>query len=343
MNNIEFRLYNRLNSSFFDLIKGYQEPKQTKGFGMLLSSSPEAFKAFLSMIFPNDRAKVTTLIKARCVIDCESIQQMETTNSYRADIIFRFYDGVRPICAIFLEAKSISIVGQAHKITEQVKKYLGSFKVLSDFDDIRVVLLTRNKIPCSDEMLSITWGDILERFKPIAKTDKLVNDYCSFLTGISGAMKFYEKEVISIPANKTIDYVEDKEVAIYECPEGRRPYTALHKKALFLAFRGRKGVTKKLYKIEDKVVMRLDNNDALDALDNIKAGYKERLKEYIKRAAPLRPNEEKQIFFLDLGASITLPYPALPGAQNNSNYPSYNIADFFQKPDDEGCVNLPHK
>lgn len=342
MSNTEFRLYNRLNSSFFDLIEGHQEPKQTKGLGLLLSSSTEALKTFLSIIYPNDRLKIKTLLKARCVIDCESRQNITESNNYRADIILRFYDGIIPLRAIFIEAKSVSIVAKSYKITEQVQSYLKSFQILSEFKDIDVVLLTRNRIICSDKkMLSLTWSDILERFIPLAETDKLIKDYCSFLTNIKGSMKFYEKEVISIPTNKTLEYVEDSEIAIYECPEGRRPYTALHKQALFFAFRGQKGVIDKLYKISDKVVMRLDENDAIDALDNICAGYAQRMRRYLEKANPTI-NEEKQVFFINLDACITLEKPAIPGAQNNSYYSSYNIADFFRKTEGEYIV-LPHK
>ncbi len=47
---MEFRLYNKPSCSFFDLIEGQNEPKQTKGLGLLLAKSHTALRHFLLML-----------------------------------------------------------------------------------------------------------------------------------------------------------------------------------------------------------------------------------------------------------------------------------------------------
>lgn len=355
MSKTEFRLYGNLNSSYFDLVSGKSEPQQTKGLGLLLSKSPLALEIFLHLLFPMQHIK--KFLNMRCIVDCEARQKEESEDrkSKRADIIIRFFDGFMPHCAIVVEAKGWDKSAKEKQVLEQVINYCDKFKILKEFENkIIAVTLTANPILSSqdkfknvEKIINITWKDLVNRLiKYNSAKNKfereLIEDYCNYLLNINGNMKFYEKEIISVPTAKTIEFVEDKDIAVYECPEGRPPYTALHRLSLFLAFRGEKGVVNKLYKISDKVVMRLDDNEAIDALDSICIGYASRLRKYLEKAKP-DISEEKQIFFIDYEASITLRHPAIPGKQNNCYYPSYNIADFFRQPDDNGYVILPHK
>lgn len=359
----EFRLYGKLNSSYFDLISGEKEPQQTKGLGLLLSKSPTALEIFLRLLFP--RQHINKLLNMRCVIDCEAIQKEEskTNKSKRADIIIRFYDGFIPYSAIIVEAKGWNKKASEEQVLNQVIDYCEKFKILGDFNGrITAVTLTSTPIlSCrykfrniKGKPINITWIDLVNRFiednNSKNKVEKeLIEDYCNYLLKIGGYMKFYEKEVISIPTQKTIQYVENNEIALYECPNDRRPYTALHKTALYLTFRANEGIATKLYKVSDRIVLRFGDKEALQALDNIQPGYTERLKKYIENVAHTNSvqadwwEEEKQVFFINHNASIELPNPTKPYAQNNTNYPSYYIADYFQKPNSDGYVILPAK
>ena len=64
----EFRLYNKLNCTIFDLI-GDKEPDQTKGLGYLLYYSPEAMKLFLNLIFPGEKKRMKELIESKWIIE----------------------------------------------------------------------------------------------------------------------------------------------------------------------------------------------------------------------------------------------------------------------------------
>ena len=359
----EFRLYGKLYSSYFDLVSGKNEPQQTKGLGLLLSKSPKALGIFLRLLFP--RQHIDNLLSMRCVIDCEAIQKEESeeNRSKRADIIIRFYDGFKPHRAIIVEAKGWDKKAEERQVLNQVVDYCEKFKILGEFNEsITIATLTSNPILSYQydfknikvRPINITWIDLVNRFIEDSNSESLVEkelieDYCSYLLKIGGYMKFYEKEVISIPTQKTIQYVEDNDIALYECPNNRRPYTALHKTALYLTFRAKGGVATKLYKVSDRIVLRFGDNDALQALDSIQPGYTDRMKKYIEQIASANSvqddwwNEEKQVFFINHSASIELPNPTKPYAQNNTNYPSYYIADFFQKPNTEGYVILPAK
>ena len=321
-----------------------------------------ALEILLHQLFP--RKDVKNLLKMRCVIDCEAIQKEDngTNESNRADIIIRFFNGFIPHNAIVLEAKGWGKKANEEQITNQIINYCEKFEILKEFaDKIIAVTLTSNRILSHQEeyknvkdVKNITWIDLVNRLIEDNKAKntlekELIKDYCNYLLKIGNNMKFYEKEVISIPTQKTIQYVENNDIALYECPNDRRPYTALHKTALYLTFRAKGGVATQLYKVSDRVVLRFGDEEALIALDSIQMGYTERLKKYIEQITNASSyqddwwNKEKQVFFIDHKASIKLPNPTKPHAQNNTNYPSYTIADYFQKPNADGYVILPAK
>ena len=60
-------------------------------------------------------------------------------------------------------------------------------------------------------------------------------------------MKFYEEEVVSIPASKGIDAVS--KYGVYACPLKKR-YN--YKRSLYLAFREKGGLMRKLYKLRER-------------------------------------------------------------------------------------------
>ena len=87
-------------------------------------------------------------------------------------------------------------------------------------------------------------------------------DYYSFLIGVSKEMNYYEKEVLSIPAGKSIDFV--KKHLIYECPN-----TTLYnyKKSIFICFReSGGGQMDMLYKLDEIVIFDRADEDSADRL-----------------------------------------------------------------------------
>jgi hypothetical protein len=185
-------------------------------------------------------------------------------------------------------------------------------------------------------IISITWNDVIDAFSKI-KDNTLIIDFCNYLFKINGAMKFYEEDVLSIPASNTIDEVE--KFGIYECPNNSN-YSGYDKRTLYLSFRAKKGISNKLYKVNDVIPVTLGDNRAIEALDNVCNGYADRLKQYIaaRQDKGLNTSEEKLVFFLNLNESINLPYPSKPAGRNNTYKKCYSLSKYFGTPNADGYV-----
>lgn len=96
---MEFRRYDKLNCSFFDLIDGDLEPKQTMALGYLLAESQLALTMLLRLL----KIKVSY---DNYIVDCEA-QRKDVSNNDRIDILIRFYKNYWPQLAIIIEAKSV--------------------------------------------------------------------------------------------------------------------------------------------------------------------------------------------------------------------------------------------
>jgi hypothetical protein len=105
-----------------------------------------------------------------------------------------------------------------------------------------------------NNFVSIAWSDVINKLYYLnRKDDVLLTDYFNFITNIRGGMKFYEREVFSIP---TADWSNEavNKYNVYECPNSGR-YLIKHK-PLYLAFRkSGGGEMDKLYKIEDIIIL----------------------------------------------------------------------------------------
>ena len=99
-----FRLYNRANSSYFDLIEGNTETKQTKSLGLLLSKSSLALESFFILLKRSDKHVFIPELKTihKIIIDCEL---KSPNNESRIDILIRLYTNKEPIAAYVIETK----------------------------------------------------------------------------------------------------------------------------------------------------------------------------------------------------------------------------------------------
>lgn len=332
-----FRLYNSLHSSFFDLISGDKETQQTKGLGLLLSKSQVALKAFLEL--PAIKSKVGKINfdqQSKLIVNCELVSQTE--KKYRADIVLRFYINDRPWKALLIEAKSINKGTSVYETNKQIENYITkkSFKELGEFGD-ECYGVTLTKYPSytkHDNLTSITWSDLIKAFyKARSKKHDLLNDYFSFLTNINGTMKFYEKEVFSIPTAKWSSEAINN-FHVYECPNSGK--YLIKYKPLFLTFRNSGGgEMEKLYKVDDVIILNFkkdydtflnDPNYAPEISGKVK-GYVEYLME--KGIWGGLPSDEKQVFILSENA-IELKNKPKP-AKNNSFRAYYKLADLLNE------------
>lgn len=337
MKNI-FRLNSFMNSSYFDLITGDKETKQTKGLGLLLSKSEIALKAFLDI--PAIKSKVGEIdIKdlSRLIVNCELTSNKD--NKFRADIVLRFYKDGQPFKALLIEAKSINKGTSVSATNAQIENYIENkaFEELKVFGD-NSFGITLTKLPSyitHNSLVSITWEDIIKAFyKVLPKQDNLLNDYFNFLTNINGTMKFYEKEVLSIPTRKASeDLLND--LLIYECPnEGR--YLIKHK-PLYITFRkSGGGEMDKLFKVEKVIILNFhEDYETFLKDESYIIDYRNRVKGYVDYLIDNKlwielPHDDKQVFILSENV-IELKNSPKPKNGNNSFRAYYELADILSK------------
>lgn len=351
---MEYRLYNKLNCSFFDLI-GDKEPDQTKGLGYLLAKSSVAMELLLKLISTLPK-EIKELMKMRWVVDCELQQKQQNRQSLRADVVIRFYDKHSPYKAIVIEAKSASKINLAiDSVFNQVEKYRNEFRVLNQFTKENIVLVTLTNITKYESnkrhVISITWQDIRKVFSEYYQTHNtidstIIKDYITYINKIQGTMNFYDAEILSIPAGWSIDFVRDPECGIYECPVIGKYKSRGEKHPLYVAFRerGNHGRITHLYKIQDIVSLDLDDNDAIDSLaSTLQEGQplypqiKNKI-EYYKTKHPTYGKGLKWVFIIDRENSIELPFPVEydSSIRGLATHTYLTLNEVIRKPD-PGC------
>lgn len=209
----EFRRYDKINCSLFDLISGDLEPKQTMALGYLLANSEAALKVLLKCV----NIKVKKYDKY--IVNCEA-QTKQQNNNGRIDILILFYKSYKLVRAIIIEAKSVSANSNSNNAQNQLKKYANGFK------NETKVSLTRNAVTfVNGNIVSLSWSKLISMLHNKAKPKnkdvhererELINNFINFIINIKGSMEYYEEEILSIAAGKTIEAIEAS--GIYECP-----------------------------------------------------------------------------------------------------------------------------
>lgn len=331
-----FRLYNRINSSVFDLIAGDREVQQTQGLGLTLAKSDVALRAFLSIPkIRNFSDKFQVRKIDRLVVNCELISAERS----RADIVLRFYSKDQPLFAIVVEAKSVNKNRSPDAAMIQLQQYLTahSFQELEEFKGhcYGVSLTKFSSAKTLENIVSVSWEDVIETFFRNMQSDDtgLLSDYFNFLTNIRGTMKFYEREVYSIPTvSWSFEAIE--RFNVYECPnEGMY---VIKYKPLFLAFRkSNGGIMERLHPVETIIVLNFKESyqTFLQDEESYPADIRERVKKYVDfmisqgRWTEL-PSDTKQVFLL---ASHKIDLPKKPRPRvNNSFRAYYTLADVLE-------------
>ena len=232
---MEFRKYDKLNCTLFDLISGDLEPKQTIALGFLLAKSNVALKRFLKL--------TKCVIKYdKVIVDCEA-QRKQINNNDRIDILLRFYHHNNPQKALIVEAKSAKANISAQLAATQATKYIYGFSQLNNFAaNIETISLTR-EVKNITQSISISWSELITNLFEVSSKDKLIKDFINFFLNIKGSMKYYDEEILSIPAKDTYDAIMKS--GIYECPNDYKS----RKRSLFITFRAEKGRMDLLYKL----------------------------------------------------------------------------------------------
>jgi hypothetical protein len=160
-------------------------------------------------------------------------------------------------------------------------------------------------------------------------------------------MKFYEKEVASIPAAKSLPAIEATH--IYECPFN---YKKLKQNPLYLAFReGKGGCMKCLYSVDEVFRIEFKNeyyefmkHKQFDSPNdpNYDAKIKNKIKKYVEfqgwEAKGFDIDDPIKKVFVLSDKVIKFPGPDYPRPKsNNLQWPYYDLADMF---DDEKKLQL---
>lgn len=317
----EFRKYDKINCTIFDLIGGDLEPKQTMALGYLFSKSRSALNAFLKLI----GVKVTF---DKCIVDCEP-RRNEEDNNDRIDILLRLYQDEHPVKAIIIEAKSVKAKTSEVVANNQVQKYV-SFPQLKGFSNIETVTLTQDVKTLVEGSTSITWLELVNELSKDPQKEPIIKDFINYILNIKGNMKHYEEEIVSIPAGNSYEAVVSS--GIYECPveyKRRNPQNPL-----FITFREKGGgAMKTLYKLLDVLELDLDDEASIEKVDEAsieKVGkqlnLKDRLDRYKSFGTPTKG--VKRVYVLDIDDAITLPIPVTP-MENNTPIINYKISDFI--------------
>ncbi len=310
----EFRKYDKINCTIFDLIGGDLEPKQTMALGYLFSKSRSALNAFLKLI----GVKVTF---DKCIVDCEP-RRNEEDNNDRIDILLRLFQDEHPVKAIIIEAKSVKAKTSEVAANNQVQKYV-SFPQLKDFSNIETVTLTQDVKTLVEGSTSITWLELVNELSRVQGEEPIIKDFINYILNIKGNnMKHYEEEIVSIPAGNSYEAVVSS--GIYECPvDYNTP-----KKALFMTFREKDGgAMRTLYKLLDVLELDLDDEASIEKVDK-QLNLKDRLDRYKSIGTPSKG--VKKVYVLDVDNAITLPIPVTP-MENNTSKIYYKLGDFIGK------------
>ena len=142
-------------------------------------------------------------------------------------------------------------------------------------------------------------------------------------------MKYYEKEVLSVPAGISKESVE--KCLIYECPD-TSAYN--YKRSLFITFRDSGGgIMDKLYKVE--VIISLNPSKPEDIynmqISELSKNHKERLNSLLNDSAFRKnDNEIRRYYILSENEQIVLKHKPRP-ERNNAKFTYYSLADILDQ------------
>lgn len=332
-----FRLYtdNKLeyNSSIFDLIDGDKETKQTKGLAYILANHHDFLFYFLDYkpICDSIRRKLNNCFDKKTITTIEVSAERVSSNKKRADIIVKIDSNDNPFFALIIEAKSIKVNSNAENLRNQLLYYLdeNQFPDLIHYQKIGIAL-TKYKHNLSD-IICLTWDDIIQLLFDYCKkrnSSEIVLQYMKFLTQIDKAMKYYEKEVLSIPAGRSFNLVE--RFKIYACPD-TNSYN--YKKAIFLGFRNKGGgVMDKLYKLDDIIVFNPTVASEIETFKNsiYPGDVKQRILDYIESSFKNQLNYNMRFYVLSESDNIELKNKPKP-LRNNVKFTYFTLSEVISK------------
>jgi hypothetical protein len=239
---ISFGLYNK-RATFFDLIHGDLETKQTKGLTYVFHACP----TFLEVFLDNTLSGHGVCAKDFDYIAVDAEMMSVDTPPIRRDITVSCFSQNVKKCVVVIEAKSIKGPGES-TVETQLRQYMDVAHFPPDVGvPILGISLTKERHAFEpwSSLVSVTWIELIEWLWDFTSHEEsgIAKEYLDFLTKVDHGMHFYETEVLSLAAKQTER--ELKQYHIYACANHKK-----HPTALFMAFRGEGGVMDALYKVD---------------------------------------------------------------------------------------------
>ena len=329
---LSFQVYKntktKIESSIFDLISGDGETKQTKGLAYLFSQNYSFCLAFLNKFCQANSSH----INEKNILSIKIIAEAFTLSGKRVDILILIKKPQSNL-AFIIEAKEVNISTSLKKISKQINFYNNYEELkLNKNYELNPITLTKYKY-ISKDTTSVTWTEITSLIAIFLTkkidNNKLMVDYYNFLIGVSKEMHYYEKEVLSIPAGKSIEFV--KKHLIYECPN-TKPYN--YKKSIFICFReSGGGQMDMLYKLDEIVIFDRADQDSIERLYDLDLDKRtiERLKNYVADTSHQHSSDvEKKLYILSEKKNIKLNNSPRP-ERNNVKYTYYSLHEILGK------------
>lgn len=270
-------LFDFIGSSHVDV-----EVRQTKSIAIALSYEPEFFSSFLKLVGVNDKDICfnTSMVMA---------ESQWNKAKLRSDILIlaRSHESVlKKVIVIECKSKSVAKVSDA-KIDKQISRYCKAIGCVFKRSLIIPIAISNNNVGYANRVKSISWNTLFTLVDNISKklTKKknchfmrlrLFRDFKDYLLRGGSKMKYYEEEVVSIPAGNTIKGVE--KYGVYACSNDKRH---AFKDSIFLTFRPRGGKMTMLYKLEGKYIISKTDIKYIKGLE-IDEGHKARIINFLK-------------------------------------------------------------
>lgn len=323
--NCYFRLYQqgglpKFESSFFEMIDGDRETKQTKSLAYVFRKCPYVLETFLKQTAVSKGLKQIDFslrqLKSCDLVTIDAEMISENKSKLRRDITISFFEQMQMKLVILIEAKSIKVKHNS-SIEEQLDQYIDPSFFPSDAGIPKLrVALTKHKHIFSTERsdcIALEWSELINLLYQCLNNNKkapyaeLLQEYLDFITGVDSGMKFYEHEVLSIPADASIDFIQTH--LIHGTPNDRFHQ---YKPTIFITFRYDGSQMDTLYKVEDMLVFNPKHPSLETLLSGLNKAYVPRLLGYIQQRKQEWKFSKDDYRFYILSETEQIPLPHRP-------------------------------
>lgn len=247
-------------ATIFDLISASDkklETRQTKAFAYMLASEVGFRRLVIGRIvrYWNERypgLKLKGIDSSACCVDAElrltDKHVKDNEKGGRVDILVSKAND----WGILIEGKNLTNVNiRWADVTKQICRYRCVLsRKIRTIIPVALVFCLETKV--YDGVLFLSWKDMLDWIdeyatREIARRRELFGEFQDFIKSIQTNMKYYQQEVLSIPAGATYNQVI--KYGVYHCSSDKRR----HELPLFVTFRAPGGVMTRLFRYENYI------------------------------------------------------------------------------------------